>query len=348
VQSRTWLLEVLESTGELPAADSVARLLEARRDRLSPLEQAQLDEYTSSIRGNPTANLAATFRMHALAPNGQWRATLARKLMLANRWQEALDTLKAAPAEIGLFKDKPYPLEQQRSLLHRLGRHTEELTVAQELVRRFKTPRLQFELARTYAALGQADSARVLAERIAASTPDAGSSRNLLRTLADEMRWHGHDAAANQLLEAVLASYDRTPADSATHPSILRGRAETLARLGRWSEALNIVRPFASSDTALGTRLSMAIGSAHTGDNALADKLDAELAAMPVDPYRPGAVLYLRARLSIARGDRASAVALLKAAQAKALPLYDVVHGAHEFQALRGDPAFDALLKPAP
>jgi uncharacterized protein HemY len=162
------------------------------------------------------------------------------------------------------------------------------------------------------------------------------------------MRWHGHDAAANQLLEAVLASYDRTPADSATHPSILRGRAETLARLGRWSDAMALVRPFASKDTTLGTRLSMAVGSAHSGDTALADKLDAELAAMPVDPYRPGGVLYLRARLAIARGDRAGAVALLKAAQAKALPLYDVVHGAYEFQALRGDRAFDALLKPAP
>jgi len=348
VQARTWLLEVLESMGQLPTADSVAKELEARRDRLSPLEQAQLDEYASSIRAMPAANVAATFRMHALAPNGQWRATLARKLMLANRWNEALDTLQAAPAEVGLFKDKPYPTEQRRALLHRLGRHAEELSVAQEMARRFPDPRLQFLLARSYAALGRADSLQSMAERIAASAPEAGSTRNLLRALADELRWHGHDAPAKQLLEAVLASYDRVPTDSANAPPVLRGRAETLARLGRWSEAMNLLKPFAAADTALNARLSWAVASAHTGDNRPAEKLEAELAAMPPHPYRQGAMLHLRARLPLARGDRAGTIALLKAAQAKAFPLYDGVHGVFEFEALRGDPALEALLKPMP
>jgi hypothetical protein len=36
----------------------------------------------------------------------------------------------------------------------------------------------------------------------------------------------------------------------------------------------------------------------------------------------------------------------LKTAHAKALPLFDYVHANFEFEALRGDPAFEALFKP--
>ena len=346
VQSRTWLLEVLESMGILSSADSLARALEARRDRLSPLEQAQLDEYTSSIRAIPAANLAATFRMHALAPTGQWRATLSRKLMLANRWQEALDTLMAADAEIGLFKGKSYPREQRRSLLHRLGRHEEEVNVARDIVRRFGgNPRHQFDLGRALAALGQHDSLQAIAERVALAAPAQGSWRTLLRALADELRWHGHEAQATRVLTSVLESYDRMGPDSARLPAIARGRAETVARMDRWAEALALVPPVVTNDTTLSTRLSIAVGSARSGDRALADKLDAELAALPADPYRPGVMLVQRARLAIARGDRAGAVALLKAAQAKAFPLFDGVHANHEFEPLKNDAAFKALFK---
>jgi len=348
VQSRTWLLEVLESTGALASADSVARALEAERPRLSPLEQAQLDEYTSSIRKNPVANVAAAFRLHRLAPSGQYRTTLARKLMNANRWQEALDTLVAAPAEIGTFKDKPAPLELRAELLHRLGRHDEELRIADELTRRFgNDPRRLFAQARALAALGRPDTLEALATRIATAPGAGGASwRNVLRALADELRAHGHDAAASRLLEGLLASYDRLGADSATLPAVLRGRAETLARLGRWPEAMAIVGPAVVRDTALATRLSLAVGSARAGDPTLADRLDRELAALPIDPYRPANVLFLRARLAIARRDRAAAIGLLRAAQDRALPAYDAVHGNTEFEALRGDPALTALLKP--
>jgi tetratricopeptide (TPR) repeat protein len=285
--------------------------------------------------------------MHELAPNGQWRATLSRKLMLANRWQEALDTLMAGNAEVGLFKNKPYPMEQRRMLLHRLGRHDEELEVARDLVRRFGgNPRHQFDMARSLAALGRSDSLRVLAERIAVAFPAAGSWRTLLRTLADELRWHGHDVKSSTVLKDIIDSYDRLPSDSAARSPMLRGKAETLARLGQWEEAFALARPAVANDTSLGTRLSVAIGAAHTGNRALADKLDAELAAQPPHPYRPGTLLFQRARLAMARGDRAGAIALLKAAHAKAFALFDGVHANFEFEALRGDPAFEALFKP--
>jgi len=346
VQARTWLLESLENTGQLALADSVARTLEERRDRLSPLEQAQLDEYVSSIRAMPSANLAATFRMHALAPNGQWRATLARKLMIANRWQEALDTLRAAPADVGLFKDKAYPFEQQRQLLHRLGRHEEEVGVAREIVRKFGVPRLEFDMARTYAALGQTDSLRAAATRVSAVVPGDGAPvRTLLRSLSDELRWHGHDAEARALMASVLSEYERMPPDSLSLPAVARGRAETLSRLGRWEDAMRAIGT-AANDTSLGARLSLAVGLAHTGDPAPAVRVDAELAALPPHPYRPGNMLVQRARLAAARGDRAAAAGFLRAAQAKGFVLFDGVHANYEFEGLRGDPAFEALFGP--
>lgn len=268
--------------------------------------------------------------------------------MVANRWQEALDTLTAQPAEVGLFKDKPYPLEQQRALLHRLGRHAQELPVALELTRRFNTPRLQLDLAHTYAALGQADSLRPIAQRVAtAAQGQAGSWRTLLRTLTDELRWHGHEAQARTILESLLAGYDSLPKDSLALPAVVRGRAETLARLGRWADAMSAVAPVVSNDTTLATRLSLAVGRAHSGDPAPAAALDAELAALPSDPYRPGVIPYVRARLALARGDRAGAIELLRTAQTRAFPVFDGVHGNFEFESLRSDPAFLALLKPS-
>ena len=105
VAARMGILEALETTGRYARADTLIGQLEARRATLSPLEQAQLDEYTSSIRGDIGGNLAAAFRMHALAPGGQYRATLATKLMYANRLREALDTLEAANAEVGDLRE---------------------------------------------------------------------------------------------------------------------------------------------------------------------------------------------------------------------------------------------------
>ena len=184
VYARLWLLEALETLGALPSADSVAKGLETRRERLSPLEQAQLDEYTSSIRKDPVANLAAAFRMHALSLNGQYRATLARKLMLAHRFQEALDTLDGANAEVGLFKDKVFPMEQRRLLLHRLGRFEDELATIDTLARRFPYPTWPATRARALAALGRADSLKALVdETVARAGGTAGSPRGLLRRL---------------------------------------------------------------------------------------------------------------------------------------------------------------------
>ena len=343
VQARTWLLEALESLGQPRTADSVAKQLELRRDRLTRLEDAQLDEYTSSIRRQPAANLDATFRMHALAPNGQFRATLARKLLLANRWREALDTLNAAPAEVGLFKGKPYPLEQRRQLEHRLGLHPQEIATARELARRFPSPQRLYDEARAVAASGKVDTLTSMVKQLVDKLNGAVSGRAIFRVLADELRQHGHGAQADSVLNAMLASYDSLPPDSATGPGAARGRAETLARLGRWEDAYDVMKPYLGADTSFDSRMSRAALLAHIGDPSPAAKLDRFLIDRPADPYQKGYEFFLRARLAIARGDKTGAVALLKSAQDSAYPVYDAVHLNFEFASLTGDDAFEAL-----
>lgn len=346
VQARLWMLEALESMGQAAAADTVVRQLEARRDRLSPLEQAQLEEYASSIRKDLRANVAATFRIHARAPNGEYRTTLARKLMAANRVQEAFDTLTAADPEVGLFKNKSFSLDVRRQLLHRLGRHEDELRAVDELTRRFAGPQRLVERARVFAALGRADSIAPLVAGIVAADPSV-SARALMRAFADELQAHDHRAEARSLLEQTLADYARIPADSQQSAPVARGRAETLMRLGRWPEAEAALAPVAS-DTMLAGRLQMAIVSARAGHPERATALERELAALPVNTYRPGDRLYLRARLAAARHDRAVAVSLLREAQQRAFPVYEFVHGNFEFDELRGEPSFEAVLKPIP
>ncbi len=343
VQARTWLLESLEALGQPSIADSVAKQLELRRDRLTRFENAQLDEYTSSIRRQPAANLDATFRMHALAPNGQFRATLARKLLLANRWREALDTLNAAPAEVGLFKGKPYPLEQRLQLEHRLDLHDREIATARELERRFPSPQRLYDEARALAASGKVDTLATLVKQIVERSRGAVSGRTILRALADELREHGHGAQADSVLNALLASYDAMAPDSASGPGAARGRAETLGRLGRWSDAYNVMKPYLGADTSFDFKMSRAVLSAHMGDPKLAAQLDHIIVNQPVDPYQKGYTFFLRARLAIARGDKAGAIALLKSAQDNALPVYDAVHANFEFGSLVGDLAFAAL-----
>ena len=343
VQARTWLLESLEALGDPRTADSVAKQLELRRERLTRLENVQLDEYISSIRREPTANLAATFRLHALAPNGQYRATLARKLLLANRWREALDTLNAASAEVGLFKDKPFPLEQRRELEHRLGLHDKEIATARELQRRFPSPQRLFDEARAVAAAGKVDTLSALVNQIVDVSRGTVSGRTVTRVMADELREHAHSAQADSVLTALLASYQSMSPDSASGPAAARGRAETLARLGRWADAYTVMKPYLGADTSFDFRMSRAILAAHVGDPSMAAQLDRTLVERPDDPYQKGYVLFLRARLTIARGDKARTVGLLKSAQDNAFPVYDAVHANYEFGALAGDTAFVAL-----
>lgn len=345
VLTRTWLLESLEALGELKTADSVARQLERRRERLSPLENAQLDEYISSIRRQPAANLDATFRLHQLAPNGQFRATLSRKLLLANRWQEALDTLVAAPAEVGIFKGKAYPLEQKLTLLHGLDRHEEEIATSQELERRFPSPRREFDEARAYAAAGKADTLQTMAAQIEAQSGGRISARAVSVALADELLWHGHNNSSDAMLRALLASFDAMPADSAKLPAAVRGRAETLARLGRWKDAYDAIMPMVSADTTLATRMSLAVLAAHAGYPTPALTIEKSLANKNTDLYNEGSVSFLRARLTLARGEEAAAVNQLRLAQNQAFPVNSAVHANLEFSGLIGDPAFVALFR---
>jgi len=351
VQAKLWVVEALESVGQPAAADSAVRELTRARDQLTPFEQAQLDENAAYLRGDRAGDLAAVVRMNQLSPTPDHKLTLAYKLAAVSRWQEALDTLRTIATAEGRVASTPMRAGLEVSLLHRLGRHDEELTVARQLRRRFpQYPSLVLAEGGALAALGRlADVERladslVRAPRPQARTPGTISPRQALWSLGSELRSHGHDAPAQRMFERALATYDAEPPDSLALPNYRKGRAQTLYMLGRYDEAAAIYAELAVRDTSIGALGALGLAAAHRGDRATAERVAARLAAVN-GKYLFGAPEFTRAGIAATLGDRAVALALLRQAGEKGLPVAEYLHSSRDFDALRNEPAYQELVR---
>ncbi|HET7458022.1 MAG TPA: serine/threonine-protein kinase [Gemmatimonadaceae bacterium] len=351
-QAKLWIVEALETVGRLAAADSAVARLSAARDRLTPFEQAQLDENVAYLRGDRAGDLAAAVRINQLSPTPDHKLTLAYKLAAVRRWREALDTLRVISRTDARVSANPLRDGLEHSMLHMLGRHEEELTLARALRARFpEYPSLTLAEARALVALGRTAEVQRMADSIArapASTargPGSITVRQALRAIAAEARAHGQAALAQRLLERTLSTYDALPADSLRLPAYARGRAQTLYLLGRYREAEAALLAL-GPDTTFGGLDALGTAAAYAGDRATAERVSAQVAARADRKYIVGTAEYIRAEIADALGDHEEALDLLRRAEAKGSVLYELLHTSPEFASLRNDPAFQELVKP--
>ena len=350
VLPRLWLAWASMMQGSYAVADSVADTLAPERGSLSPVERSWLDRIVALLEGDNERSFRAARRMVEVAPNSGWVISLASAALDTNRPDVAVTALERAGIEsLGLEKEFGWFLLTAGR--HAQGDYVGELQAAEEGIRSsglawgYMGPGVP-----ALAALGRLDALERRLDELRGLPPlDDGVPRALASLLgaAVELRVHGRPDAAAALVDRRLADVS----DSTTLREPGRWtRTVLLYEMGRWDRAAAVLRGLpAGARDALPYRAMAALLAARAGDTATARSVDAELAGIG-GAWSFGEPTFWRARIHAALGDDAVAVDLLRRsfAEGRGAQAWHEVHVSRDFDALRGTPSFDALVRPAP
>lgn len=331
-----------------PRVDSLARRLDAARARLSPLELAALELTEAQLRGDLEGQYRAAAAVALAAPaSPEMRTYLAHMAVRANRPRAALLALEAVDPQRGAMLVIPWYWNWKTAALHALGDHATELAEARRGLRQFPGhPLVVLNTGRALAATGDVAALRRLARELPSSSSDERKRRHkLLLDWSRELRAHGHDDEAQQLL-AVLLAEQAPPAAADT--ADWQTRAGALALAGRWADVERVARralELAPDD--LGAVGRIGVAAAASGDRATAERVSERLARLEA-PYLFGRHTLWRARIAAAVGRPDDAVALLHVAFAQGHPrFFDPAGGAFEEPEYHIDPALRPVARHA-
>ena len=341
-----WLANAYANEGRRAKADSIIRRLRNQRAQLSPFEAALLNITDQMLHGTPESLLESGRALSAAAPGSEWRIVLVEFLLAANHPREALDSLLRISPDQGMLKGSPAHINMQLGAYHLLNDKQRMVAAAEQEMRLFPDfPSAVSDLALAHAVAGHwADVERLATEIQRRGRTPTFVPRNVLRSLASEVRWHGNPALAKAMLERVLASYAAEP-DSLSVPSFKYGRALTLYYLERWKEAKQLFGELAAAPKASSEQKGfLALAAAHLGDRATAERLARAIGPEVPPPELRGVTIW-RARIAAALGDDERAIELLRQAFAQGVPAA-VVHADMDLEHLRGIAAFDQIVAP--
>ena len=330
---------------EMAPADSIIRLLETHRRQLTPYERYRLDECRVLIRGDHATAFESALLALGVMP-GSVDATIdaAGEALNTNHPREAVRLLSEVDPEHGWLRDWEHYWWMLTSSDHMLGDYRRELADARRSRRLF--PALLTTLAneiRALAALGRIDDVqRDLDESVTLRSSGWFTHLFLMVMTAQELRVHGHEAAAQSVFQRALAWHDALSTQDQEADEW--AYAGLLGALGRWAEARVIYERIWAKDPG---NLQVA-GWAGEAAAAMGDRRGAmRIAALLKGwrgPYQLGLETDGRARIEAALGDRERAVSLLREAFAQGR-VYTVY--THWFTpGLRGYPPFRELLRP--
>jgi TolB-like protein/tetratricopeptide (TPR) repeat protein len=355
-----WLAFVGANGAGCALTDSVARALAERTAAINRFDQLTLGISAARCRNHWHEAFHLAAEQAALRPRSTYAVYTAGFFALTSgRPRRARDFLRSIdPAhELGWLSDsaKSVYWRDLTAAEHLLGDYASELEDARHLEHAFPdragthliAARALAGLRRSKDALAAVDA--VLRLPVDETVRVAGSlSPGLIcQETAAELRAHGDSAGARQAAERGVAWYGGAE-------DRLRGRyerlwlARSLMMLGRLDEALAAVVVGSRADSTdvsyIGLRGVLA-GYRGATDQAL--ELDQRLAAL--EPSGPrGATWVWRARIAVARGDRAAALDDLRIGAEHGLPRVGVgvdIHADPIFEPLRGDSAFEAMLQ---
>jgi tRNA A-37 threonylcarbamoyl transferase component Bud32/TolB-like protein len=297
------------------ADSAIARALRLR-DRMTPLEQANLDEFVAVRDGDLAAYMRATTREFNSAPNSDLtKSSLAYTLLTARQPRRALEILRGMQPDRGiLLGDASYWLFLSYAHAQQ-GQLKEALTAAREGDKRVPGSSSMRTEAAVLALLG-----------------DTAGANEALRRISSRFAWGLPRFAASSA--ALLANSDSPDAEAMSKRFaegwLGRGAANgTLAfpigRLGllviteRWSPLLALadsLRALKDMDTLnVSARIRIdaarAIANARLGHRDAALAIDSAIAAIGNRRWLQGAVPLNRARIAAHLGDSARAVELL-------------------------------------
>ncbi|HET8648655.1 MAG TPA: BTAD domain-containing putative transcriptional regulator [Gemmatimonadales bacterium] len=337
-----------ENLREHAQADSIARVLDRSRDRLGAYDRALLDMVKAWLGGSPIARYTTARRAAAIAPgslpNVQWGIEALR----LNHPHEAITILSAIDPTRGEVRGWIAYWHALTLSYHMLEEHETELATAKRAA--LVVPERPFwlrEAAGALGAMGRIDELNVVVNQaLATASPDTGAVRalNIVAFGADELREHGHAAAAQHLADRAAAWYaNRSEEQQArARPAMLR----IYYGAGRQREAQALVDQLVKETPEDLTYRSVVGGlAARRGDTVTARGIEAWLDSQQ-RPYQHGYNLYLEACIEAELKHPARAVALLRAARRQSSYLLSM-HINPCFDPIRSDSAFAALVRSA-
>jgi TolB-like protein/tetratricopeptide (TPR) repeat protein len=336
-------------TGGWPITDSLVKVVELRRNRLTPADGAILDGLEANLRGDRPGRVRAARELARLTPGSFEGYTLLAEMALSiDQPREALAALAHVNPDRGLLLFSPIYWQTSARALHELGQYRAELEAAQNGVRRFPGEiGTQVALLRAYAALGMVEQLeKELDRRLSGDVhPVMNAQFRLLFTVA-ELRAHHQGAVADRLLERTTANgmppAEDSTADAARLPADLLYEAGQWERAGHAYAALYARHP--EDIAALG---GIGASAARQGESGEARRVDSVLAGWR-GRFAFGRHSYARARIAAVLGDSSEAVTLLQQAFHEGYPMVTVwdrsVHLDRDFEGIRNYPPFRSLM----
>lgn len=341
--------------------DSLSSSLSARP--LVRVDRLSIEISSAKCHGSNEEMLRLSLERAELLPRTSGvLGSVAAAAMWANRPAEALELLRRIDprTDLAFSTDTSHVAYWggYTAALHALGRHAEELAVADHMTGGAPLSRAFFRatalaaLHRPTAALGVLDSAGSLPVETADNVglapytdgrPQYDATPGWIDWwVACEFAVHGDTIASRQAAMRSLAWYrGRSAEERATFEERLVA-AWALDVAGRYADADSVARGLLAGDSSnVDVRGELAAMAARLGETARADSLDRWLAAQPVSRAGWSALVY-RARLAAVRGRGDDAVARLREALDVGAwatwihidPAFIPLHGRRDFMAL--------------
>lgn len=332
-------------------AAALVRTLEPARDRLGPLERGTLDMVAAMLRGDIEATYRASLAQARVAPGTIGEYMVAESARRLGRAEEAVHILRALGPERGELRGwEPYWRELTMAL-QLLGDHAGARDAAREAIRRYPDrPGPALALARAVGALGDTAALDTLLRTRGATSPALAAA--LLEAAAVECGARALPCSAS--LRARTTSAWAAVDGTRRTPPVRWRHARWLVATGEARAAADTLAALAPSLGGTPDRLGLsAVAATMSGDGSAAARALTALRA--VDATRSpaaralayGDVPFWEAAVAAARGDAPATVAALRSAHARGFGHDPATWSDPLFARVRGDAAFDALVRPS-
>ena len=336
------------NVNEYEHADSVTRMADKLRGRLSPADQTSLDWVHASLAGDIMTMFNIARRGAQLAPQGDMHFEWAREAASLNRPRESIRAFESIAPENPIWK-RFLPIYWCFALAcHEAGDYKKEMAVADEAAKQFPGLMVTYDMRVTaLAALGRTTEVdKVIDESLLASPTGTMTSGSVMKDAAAELKAHGWREASAHMLDRAIAWYRSRPPEEAGRPAMREGYGEVLYSAGRLDEAKAIYDSLFAGDPRNTDYLGrLGTIAARKGRRDEAMRMSTELAQAKVAPYEISGVLYNRACIAALLGDKERAVGLLREAFAHGA-WFITAHSDIDFGPLQDYPPFKELMKP--
>jgi tetratricopeptide (TPR) repeat protein len=350
--------------GKWPSAAAQLEIIERDQTRLTPRLRLEVRFHRANLEGHLEEVRRLKLEMNRgddVSPSGN----MAGDNLQTNRPRRAADLLKDPALEERL--KEPFGVHLFlifTGALHQLGDHEHELVEARRGVSLHPDIlNMRAYEARALVALGRLAEVDVLADEVLAMPPRWGFAKccvpngtpgYVMLSAAEELRAHGHREAAAKVAVRAAEWYRSRPAGEAEEEKNRTGLGESLYRAERWEEARVVFTQLAARHPENFNHIGrLGTLAARRGARAEVERIDHELQKLHRLYYFPETNTFWRARARALLGDCAPALALLRDAIAEGVGASGEAYGyalvfrhSMDLEALQGDPAFEALLKP--